>query len=260
VQCRVFFLVLASLGSVHAQSRPPEISSPRPMVDIDTGPSLPIDARPSNDVREVRVPDRALVSVSNLGIPERARRELEKATQLLAKRNWAQARDRLNKAISLYPSYAGAYNDLGVVYAHLGDVDRERQSLEKAIAIDDHFALAQMNFGRMDIEQGNLPEAEVALNRATSLAPQDARAFILLSYCQFLQGRFDDAIATTNDVHKLSAAHAVAHRVAARAFEQKGQYDRAASELNLFLQEQSEGPVADAARKELQLVQAVQRK
>ncbi len=47
--------------------------------------------------------------------------------------------------------------------------------------------------------------------------------------------------------------------MAARAFEQKQQYDRAVIELNLFLQENPVGPVADEVRKELPIVEAAQR-
>ncbi len=182
---RLFLLVLALVGSAWAQGRSAQ-SPPRPltpMVDIDVDPSPPISATSAIDGQRSRVPDRAFVSISDLSVPARARKEFEKAKQSLAQRNWTQARDRLNKAISFYPAYAGAYNDLGVTYAHLGDVDQERRALEKAIALDDHFALAHLNFGRMDIAEGRLPEAETALKKAAILAPQNPGALIVLSYC-----------------------------------------------------------------------------
>lgn len=258
---RVFILVLTAAGCVSGQVHPAQntLQPATPMVDIDMAPSPPLNSTPAGNVQR-RVPDSAFVSVSDLAVPERARRELEKASRAFARQDWEQARNRLNKAISLYPSYAGAFNDLAVADAHLGDVEGERSSLEKAIALDDHFALAYFNFGRMDVEQGKLPEAETALSKAATLSPLDPRALVLLGYCQFLQKHFDDAVATSDEAHRLSAPHAVAHRVAARAFEQKREYHSAVAELNLFLQEQPVGPTADAARSELQIVQAVQGK
>jgi tetratricopeptide (TPR) repeat protein len=257
---RVFFLVLASLVSAQAQvySGQNSVRPPMPMVGIVI--DLPINARPGFDVQRNRIPAGDFASVADLAIPGRARKELEKANQSFARQNWAQARDRLNKAISIYPAYAGAYNDLAVAYEHLGEANQERQALEKAIALDDHFVLARLNFGRLDIEEGKLPEAEAALKKAASLAPEDTRVLIVLAYCQFLQKHFDDTIATGQEAHKLSAAHAVAHRLAARAYEHERQFDRAATELNLFLQEQPVGPAAEAVRKELQIVEAAQRK
>jgi Flp pilus assembly protein TadD len=260
MQRRGFFLVLALLGSAHAQIHPGEAKRPpTPAVDIDTAASLPIAAGSAIDVQRNRVSDSAFVSVSDLAAPARARKEVEKANQSIAKQNWTRARDRLNKAISFYPSYARAYNNLAVAYAHLGDVDGERQSLEKAVALDDHYSLAHLNLGRMEIGQGKLPEAETALNKAAMLAPQDPRAWVLLSYCQLLEKHFDDVIATMYEAHRLSAPHAFVHRAAARAFEQKRQFDRAATELNLFLQEQPGGPAAEAVRKELEVVRATER-
>jgi len=256
---RVFFLVLASVCSAWSQVRP-AVRPPMPMVDIDVDSSWPVNTDSAIDAQRSGTSDTAFVSVSDLSVPRRARRELEKANHSFAKQNWMQARDQLNKAISFDPSYADAYNNLGVAYAYLGDLGQERKALEKAIALDDHLALAHFNIGRVDIAEGKLSEAESALKKAETLAPQDPRAFIALGYCQLLQKRFDDAIATSQEAHKLSAPHAVAHRLTARAFEQERQFDRAATELNLFLREEPAGSSAEEVRKELRLVEAAQKK
>ncbi len=261
MQCRVFFLSFVLLASARAQHPPAQISVPwAPLpADVDTAPSLPIYGSSVMDRQRSWPPDSDFVSVSTLGVPKSALKELDKANQSLAKRDWTQARDRLIKAISLYPSYAGAYNNLGVAYAHLGDADHERQALEKAVALDDHLTLAHLNVSRMDIKLGRLSEAETELKKVGILAPRDPTVLGLLSYCQLLQNRFDDAITTSHEAHKLSSPHAFSHYVAARAFEHKGQFDHAAGELKVFLQEEPAGPGADAARKRLQIVQSIER-
>lgn len=258
---RRMFLVLALISSALAQSRSGRTDrlSEGPTVDVDMGSPSSLSERSATDMARGGVPDSAFVSASDLAAPGRARKEFEKANQSFANQNWTQARDRLNRAISIYPSYASAYNNLAVAYAHLGDVNQERQSLEKAVALDDRFPLAHLNVGRLDFQEGKLPEAETALSRAATLAPQDTRAFVLLAYCQLLQRQFDDAIATSYEAHKLLGPHASVHRVAARAFEQKNQFDRAMAELNIFLREQPAGPAAEEARKELQIVKTARR-
>ena len=259
---RVLFLVLALLGSSRAQVQPGQVNLPLPMptVGIDVSPSGPTQGRSAIDAQRNRVPESALVSISELEVPKRARKELEKANQSLARQDWTQARDRLFKAISFYPAYAGAYNNLAIAYEHLGEADQERQSLEKAIALDDRFILARLNLGRMKIKQGKLQEAEAALKEALTLAPQDPNTLILLADCQFLQKHFNDAIATSYAAHNLSAPHADAHRLAARVFEQQGQFERAEAELKLFLREAPSGPAAEAARNELQIVRSAEHK
>ena len=202
-------------------------------------------------------PASAFVSASDLGVPGRARKELDKASKLADKQQLAQAVQKLNKAISIYPNYALAYNNLGVIYARLGDSAREREALQKAISLNDHFALPYINLGRMDMAAGDFPAAETVLDKAFTLDPADPMTLILLSYSQFMDRHFDEAIATCEKAHAVGKPHAFVHRVAARAFEQKGQGAAAIAELELFLEEEPPGPRADAARKELDLVKAV---
>ncbi len=202
------------------------------------------------------VPSSGFVSVSDLSIPSRARKEFDQATQLIGKQDLTQAIQKLNKAISIYPTYAVAYNNLGVIYSKLGDPVQERESLQKAISLDDHFALAYVNVGRMNIAGGDFPDAEVALDEASTFAPNDPMTLILLSYSEFMDRRFDEAIATSRRAHALDKPHAFAHRVAARAFEQERRGANAIAELESCLREEPSGPGAGAVRKELETVKA----
>lgn len=207
--------------------------------------------------RNYAIPGNAFVSASGLGVPGRARKEFDRANALIGKQDFPQAAQRLNKAIAIYPNYAVAYNNLGVIYAHLGDQVRERESLQKAITLNDHLALAYVNLGRMDIAANDYVSAERVLEKASSLDPADPMALILLSYSEYIDRHYDEAIATMRKAHALGKPHAFTHRVAARAFEQKRQGAKAIEQLNLFLGEEPPGPRADAAQKELEVVKAV---
>ena len=212
--------------------------------------------RSSEPDRNYGVPGNPFVSTSDLGVPIRARKEFDKASELISKRELDQAVQKLNKEISIYPPYALAYNNLGVIYSRLGDVALERKSLEKAISLNDHFALAYTNLGRMNLVAGDFKEAQTNLDKASTFDPADPMTLILLAYAEFKQGRFDEAIATTRKAHAMEKSHAFAHRVAARVFEQQGQRASAIAELELFLKEAPAGPGADGVRKELETVKA----
>lgn len=215
--------------------------------------------RPKEIIRNEGMFGNALVSASDLSVPSRARKELDKANELIGKQKWEQAIHELNKAVSVDPAYAVAYNNLGVIYSHLGDQPREVEALQKAISVNDHFALAYVNLGRMHIAAGNYPAAEAVLDKVSAFDPTDTMALILLSYAEFMDQHFDAAIATSRKAHALERPHAFVHRVAARAFEKKRDGANAIAELELFLKEEPPGPRADAARKELQTVEAVLR-
>jgi Flp pilus assembly protein TadD len=214
-----------------------------------------VKVKPRDELdRNYGVPASAFVSASDLGVPSRARKEFDKAGELIRKQEFAQAVQRLNRAISMYPNYAVAYNNLGVIYSRLGDPVREREALQRAIDLNDHLALAYVNLGRMNIAAGDFSGAETALDKASTLDPADPITLILLSYSEFMDQHLDEAIATSHKAHALETAHSFVHRVAARVFEQQRQGASAIAELELFLKEEPTGPRADAARKELEIV------
>jgi len=194
----------------------------------------------------------ATVSAADLNIPHNAEAEFVKAREYMDKENWSKAAERLTKAIGAYPKFAAAYNNLGVVYGRLNDRERERQALLKAIDVNDHFAPAYVNLARMDIVDHNFPEAEALLNKATASDPNNPQTLVLLANVQLLDKHYDDAIASCHKVHATPQdPHALAHYIAARAFEHQNRPTDAAAELETFLQEEPAGARAEAVRKEL---------
>lgn len=193
----------------------------------------------------------ALVSAADLAVPSSARKELNRASGLIARQEFSKAEQRLNKALGIYPNYATAYNNLAVVYSRLGDATREQQALEKAVSIDDHFALAYLNLGRVYISNENFSNAETVLAKASRLNAADTMSLMLLSYSQLMLGHFDDVIATSRQAHTLPGIHALVHRAAANAFERKQDASSAIAELEFFLKEEPTGTTAEETRKEL---------
>jgi tetratricopeptide (TPR) repeat protein len=197
------------------------------------------------------------VSVADLGIPRNAQKEFDKANELIGRQDFSKAIRCLNRAIAIYPAYAGAYNNLGVIYARLGDRTREREVLQKAISINDHFAPAYVNLGRMNLGSGDFPGAASVLSKASSFDPTDAMTLVLLTFAEFKDRRPDQAIETSRKAHALKGEHAFVHLIAARVFEEKRDAANAITELEVFLKEEPAGPRADIARKELAALQAV---
>jgi Tfp pilus assembly protein PilF len=197
-------------------------------------------------------PKSATVAAVGLNIPEAAKKDFDKARTLMAKQDWSKAKDELMKAVSTYPQYSAAYNNLGVVYARLGDRAHERESLEAAIRLDDHFASALVNLATMAVVDHNLAEAEPLLNRAAAADPNNVQTLMLLAKVQFTQRHWEAAIATC---HKMHFGHLgeepFGHYIAAKALEQENRTADAATELHTFLDEEPTGPRADAVRKEI---------
>jgi tetratricopeptide (TPR) repeat protein len=204
-----------------------------------------------------RNPKSPTVAAVDLNVPGVAKQDFDKARALMAKQSWSKAKDELLKAVAAYPQYAAAYNNLGVVYARLGDRDRERESLQTAIRLDDHFAAALVNLATMAVVDRNLPEAELLLNRAAAADPDNVQTLVLLAKVQFAQQHWEAAIATCHRVHFIHLGEEpFAHYLAAKALEKENRTTDSAKELHAFLEEEPTGPRADAVRKEMAAMEA----
>jgi tetratricopeptide (TPR) repeat protein len=151
-------------------------------------------------------PGNATVSTADLKVPKEASKEFDKATELMSKQKWNRAIERLNKAVTLYPNYAQAYNNLGVAYARLGDADKEREALQQAVTANDHFAPAFLNLGQMEMKLQNFNAAENDLEKASLLNSGDVRTLVLLAQAELLNTHFQEVIATAHKVHAMSHA------------------------------------------------------
>jgi len=175
----------------------------------------------------------------------------------MAKEDWQKAIERLQHALAIYPRYAAAYNNLAIAYARTGDRTHEREALQRAIGVNDHFAPAFVNLAKMSIADRDFPGAQAFLDKAIAADPANTQTLVLLANVELLEHRYDDAIAHCRKVHSLSApdSHALAHYIAARAFEHQDRPADSIHEFQTFLEEEPSGERADAVRKELSRLQ-----
>jgi tetratricopeptide (TPR) repeat protein len=196
------------------------------------------------------------VAALDLSIPDDARKELDKATKAMADQDWTSAQQRLSHAIELYPQYALAYSNLGLVYAHLKDSAHEREALEKALQLDDHMVPASVNLAKMCFREGNSVKAESLLEGAVRADPSNAEALALLAQAQLLNKQYDAAIISAHSVHSLPHLNfAVVHYIAARALERENRPQDAIVELQVFLKEEPTGARAEQVRKEISQIE-----
>ncbi len=261
-QCEAdFFNVPAGTYHLIVSSRS-GASTDAGMIEMNppTSAELEVKVKRGNDAEaNYGIAASALVSASDLGIPGRARKEVLRANELLEKQDLAHAIEKLQRAIAIYPECAVAYNNLGVIYARLGERERSREALQKAIRINERFALAYVNLGRINIQGGDFRGAEIALSKASALGSAEPGTLILLAYVDVMDRNFEEAVAASRKAHDLDKPHALAHRLAANALEFEGQPAGAIRELETFLAEEPAGPQSDSARTELARLRAVSR-
>ena len=196
------------------------------------------------------------ISASDLKIPKKASKEFDKGTQFIAHQQWDKALEHLNKALEIYPKYAEAYTNLGVVYARMGDTEKERDALMKAIDANDHFAPAYVNLAQMEMRLHDFNAAEDNLKKAIAVDPNSVHTEVLLAQAQLMNAQYADVVVTAQKVHSMPhQTFAFIHYVAARACEHLNRLPQAISELKVFLNENPSGPRAAAASQELAILQ-----
>ena len=192
------------------------------------------------------------VAIADLKIPSKARKEYRRASVAIQKEDWSKAKELLIQALAIYPNYAAAYNDLGAVYARLGDTVHEREALQQAILADDHFAPAYVNLAKLSVADRNFREAERLLDGAVAAEPTNPQNLMLLANVELLAGHFAAAITHCREVHALPhAAQALAHYIAARALQHENKPADALGEFRNFLDEAPAGPDTEVARREM---------
>lgn len=197
------------------------------------------------------------VSAAEMNIPENARKEMEKAMEYFDTKQYKDADKHFQEAVKIYPKYARAWNNLGVIRAKAGDRAGAMDSWKKAIAADDRFGPAYFNLARVSIANKQPAEAQALIEKGLVANPGDVEGLFLLTSAQAMQGKWDDALATARNVHsKKHRAFVDVHMIAAQGYAAKNQPREAIAEYELFLKEDPDSPKTALVRQKMAQLQA----
>lgn len=122
---------------------------------------------------ETRSNGSSVVSVRQLQIPAKARKEFRKGNKSRARGKIEEAIKHWQKSIEIYPKYAESYMQLSRVYANRGDFDRATTAAERAVEIDGNSAAAYSYLGFAYLKEKEFPKAESAFQNAVRLSDSD---------------------------------------------------------------------------------------
>jgi Flp pilus assembly protein TadD len=94
----------------------------------------------------------AILLLSGLALPAYADARSEAKSQVdfgikVAQNGlWKEATYRWEKAVELDPTYAAAWNNLGIAYEHEGRFEDARKAYEKAVSLDPKNILIRQNY------------------------------------------------------------------------------------------------------------------
>jgi Tfp pilus assembly protein PilF len=198
-----------------------------------------------------------MISASELQVPAKAREQLDKAEKQFETGAADDAMESLRKAIEIYPQYARAYNNLGVVLISKGDSNGAIEAFQKSLKADDKFVPGMINLARLELRGRELDKAQTYSEQALTIEPLNLEALSLLANVQFYQAKYADAAATVSRIHAMPhEGFADAHLVAAEAYQKTGQNQEALAQCRLFLKENPKSPRAEQVRSAMKVLEA----
>jgi adenylate cyclase len=158
----------------------------------------------------------------------------------LTKDDNAAARQMCEKAITLDPRYATAYQGLGWTYENdvsfqwskdpAGDYERASSFAHKALALDDSNTMALNLISDNDRMGGRFEEAVTEAQRAVATDPNNSFVYWFLALALDADGKPDDALRNLQEATRLDPALADLFALEVGwAYLQKGQYQQAIS-------------------------------
>ena len=181
--------------------------------------------------------------------PKRAADLYHQALASSAKDNHEQAVSELKQALVIYPRFALAMNELGVQYLKMGQPRKAVESLRAALQIEPDNFIARLNYGIALIESKNPAEAEIQLRMAVNKNDSSWPAHMYLGVSLIALRRLDDA-----EQEFLRALTVGGPRLGLPRFYlggiywQRGEYQRAATELEKYLESAPNAPNAERVR------------
>lgn len=143
-----------------------------------------------------------------------------------------EAIDSFQKAISLIPNYAQAYNNMGLVMQLQGRLDEATDCFLKAVNIMPDRAEMYSNLGDVLHENGHWEAATESLQRAIVLKPDFANAHLNLGKILRKKGKFHDALSSCQRAYALDPDHVGVNVALACVYQDDGRFGLAREHID----------------------------
>lgn len=210
-----------------------------------------------------------VVNAFSQNVPKAARQALERAAKLNDEQKTEAAIEQLMEAVRIFPAYLEAHLALGNSFLKTGRLEQAIGALDRAREIDPNDERAYQSFGLVLMKMKNYAVAIAIFAEAARLNPNNPMNALMHATAQIHQAAtipetqiadrqslLDGAALSLAQASKLSGDKVKADSLTLATFyEMKGEPERAADELELFLRK-AEGKNAEAIQKEITRLRA----
>lgn len=161
---------------------------------------------------------------------------VDRGNILLAAKKPLEALEIYQEALGLWPEYARALYNIGVVYEKMGAKDRAVESFQRALFFEADDAHAYYNIGVIRLAQGKEEEAAACFRKAVAIKPDYAEAHYNLAVTYKNQGKFAEALECCQRALLKAPGYAKSHLLISSLQKYAGDEKHIVEMKNLFAQ------------------------
>jgi tetratricopeptide (TPR) repeat protein len=179
-------------------------------------------------------------------VPKRALDHYNNAAEQAKKKDYQAAIEQLKLAIKEYPTFMMAFNELGVQYLKLNQLESADEAFQSALKITPDAFAALVNRGIANFMMKRYGEAVPIFRKALKKNDQSAVAHYFLGQALANLGLFEEAekeLLVSLELGKEEMKEA--HRILAIIYTSRGEKKQAAGELEAYLKSAPDAPDAE---------------
>jgi len=195
------------------------------------------------------------ISATTALAPKDARKSFDKAKENVKKQKWAEARKELEKAVTVYPKYAAAWHQLGLVHEKNNDLDAARKAYTEALSADAKFISPYMQLAQMAVKEAKWQDVADTTSRVVKLNPFNfPQAYFYNAVANYTLQKLDAAEASAREALKIDPEHRIAKtsHLLGVILAQKNDYTGAAEQMENYLKFAPQANDAGQVRKQLE--------
>jgi tetratricopeptide (TPR) repeat protein len=213
-----------------------------PPINVNPNIYLPPSPRTFNVMADLRLKGTirnrpGVINAALAAVPKAALKEFKKALEAQGKGDTNLAIEKFSEAVRLHPQFFEAHAELGSLYLRTNQLEKAVESLRAALGLNDKNPNVRLNYGIALLNKKEMAEAEREFREVIKADKTAATAHMYLGIALLGLKRNDEAetvllqAISLKDDEKLAQAH----RYLGGIYWGKGNYARAAEELEKYL-------------------------
>ncbi len=194
------------------------------------------------------------ISATTAMAPKDARKAFDKGREALKRKKLPEAAKEFEKAVQLYPKFAVAWFNLGMVREQQKDIAGARKAYAESLAADAKFVNPYMQLAQIAAQEGNWQEAADTSARLLRLNPYDFPfGYFINAVANYNLRRFDEAEESARNAIKNDPKNRIPklHHLLGTILAMKQDYAQAATHIRNYLQYAPNAPDTEQVKKQL---------